>query len=1023
MSAYDRDRSKDLVIPYGQTRPQRLNRLFSSISPPAVFRPADFLNPTQWGLAQKYDIDAQDETLVTAGLRATLDAAVEFIAGALGERSAVVDFGSAGYAVNDELFSDAALVTLYALAANTLKSHLWLRGAGIYGGTLIQAKDWLSATRVKPASTRLAGETVPSAMLRIEGRQTSWSIIVHGDGIRLSGEADIDTDPVGLWITNQNAAKFENMAVMEFAGGGFWLEGAFNSRYNDFQIDRCGWNPTEAGSLGARNGLTSSTITFDATAGVGTTDIVASEPVFEALHQTNNAWFFVQNAAGNGQYLQGQITSVVDSTHATINVQATSNQTGVKGSFGIIRGTIASVATDADAKTLVLSNTIEATNLVGRYIHIPKAGSTSAANAADQHDLFSTRIAAYDNGTRTITMEHPAEVTVTGAPIIFAPSQFVGRTQDSEWNNRSDDIIFMNWRVEHAFDGERGGSVSLIAQDLHDITFFGCKWHGDSPGFANFGANAIAAVIDNNPVLSFINCIFEWGGNLPDHGKIWVMGEQNLLHFSRCFVGEFQEGSKTAFLKVDPKLASGSFANNTQIDWGIINDNTVWPVHDQVDVRLGTNGLASMVRLLHPQSQTNANSRSRWATQYTNILDVLTRIELGDDNDTSITRVSAGLIAVEGGNVPLENRANTFTALQTITRAGNPLTLTNTTDAGANQGMIIESARSGAAVNFDSVHATWRVKNSAGNQVEVARLLAQATNVTASAENGRMAVTVIVAGVLTTAWIFAPTAITPGTNDGGSIGASGNAVSDYFGATGHVFNLGAGNVTITHSAGLWTMAGGGFVLAAGTTSLGPLRFQSGTNLTTAATGTVEYDGRVFYMTSVASTRQVVLTKQFITTQVVTALSNSSTAAQNVFASANDVMSLAANTAYRFKLRFFINTGSTTHTTALGLAVSSAVTNIGYWASLWSTTAGTISTTAPSVLDVTATTATVLNATSTATRTTIEAEGIIRTNGATTLTPQITFSAGPGGTCEVAVNSFFEIWPIGSDTVVGVGNLA
>lgn len=35
--------------------------------------------------------------------------------------------------------------------------------------------------------------------------------------------------------------------------------------------------------------------------------------------------------------------------------------------------------------------------------------------------------------------------------------------------------------------------------------------------------------------------------------------------------------------------------------------------------------------------------------------------------DTTIARVSAGLISVEGGNVPLENRANSFTANQTIT--------------------------------------------------------------------------------------------------------------------------------------------------------------------------------------------------------------------------------------------------------------------------------------------------------------------------------------------------------------------
>ena len=42
-------------------------------------------------------------------------------------------------------------------------------------------------------------------------------------------------------------------------------------------------------------------------------------------------------------------------------------------------------------------------------------------------------------------------------------------------------------------------------------------------------------------------------------------------------------------------------------------------------------------------------------------------IELGNASDTTITRSSAGVISVEGGIIPKENRANTFTADQTIT--------------------------------------------------------------------------------------------------------------------------------------------------------------------------------------------------------------------------------------------------------------------------------------------------------------------------------------------------------------------
>lgn len=215
-----------------------------------------------------------------------------------------------------------------------------------------------------------------------------------------------------------------------------------------------------------------------------------------------------------------------------------------------------------------------------------------------------------------------------------------------------------------------------------------------------------------------------------------------------------------------------------------------------------------------------------------------------------------------------------------------------------------------------------------------------------------------------------------------------------------------------------------FALATGTTALAPLKFTSGTNLTTAAAGAIEFDGTALYQTAVASSRQVVNAAQFATVQGTdVSLTNNITTAQNVFAAANDVLSLAASTTYMFELFFVVATGATTHTTALGLVASSAFTSIRYLAELWSTTSGTISTTAPSVLDVISSAATVLNATSTATLTTIRARGIIRTNAASTITPQITFSAGPTGTCAVKTDSWFRIWPVGSNTVAFIGNWA
>lgn len=144
-----------------------------------------------------------------------------------------------------------------------------------------------------------------------------------------------------------------------------------------------------------------------------------------------------------------------------------------------------------------------------------------------------------------------------------------------------------------------------------------------------------------------------------------------------------------------------------------------------------------------------------------------------------------------------------------------------------------------------------------------------------------------------------------------------------------------------------------------------------------------------------------------------ALTNSITTAQNLFATGHSGAPLQPNTAYYFEAQLFVDTGSTTHTSAFGFAVSgTALADIQYSAALQSMTSGTISTTASSILDVAVVTATVLNATSAATSTLIYLQGKLLTgNGAVTLTPQITFSAGPTGTCKTRKGSFVLFWPV------------
>lgn len=215
----------------------------------------------------------------------------------------------------------------------------------------------------------------------------------------------------------------------------------------------------------------------------------------------------------------------------------------------------------------------------------------------------------------------------------------------------------------------------------------------------------------------------------------------------------------------------------------------------------------------------------------------------------------------------------------------------------------------------------------------------------------------------------------------------------------------------------------GQILAAGTNSVAPLTLTSGTNLTTAAAGSVEYDGTSFYATSVASSRQVVCSEQFVCVGATpVSLSNSSTSAQSVFASANDALTLAGSTTYFFDAYLYLSTGTTTHTTAFGFGGTATFTSILYDSTLVSAAATTISTTTSSLEVITAS-ATVLNATSTAATTKIRLRGVMRINAGGTIIPQITFSAGPTGTCQTNTNSWFRAWPVGSNTVEAVGNWA
>ncbi len=146
--------------------------------------------------------------------------------------------------------------------------------------------------------------------------------------------------------------------------------------------------------------------------------------------------------------------------------------------------------------------------------------------------------------------------------------------------------------------------------------------------------------------------------------------------------------------------------------------------------------------------------------------------------------------------------------------------------------------------------------------------------------------------------------------------------------------------------------------------------------------------------------------------------------QSVFPATCDVITLEANTTYEFEGQLILNTGTTTHTTALAflLGGGASVTSFEYLADLWSAAANTIAT-AQSTTHVSGVASKVLNATSTAAWTIIRFKGIARMNAGGTLTPNVNFSANPTGTNLTKVGSYIKFTPLGTGTFEKVGPIA
>jgi hypothetical protein len=262
---------------------------------------------------------------------------------------------------------------------------------------------------------------------------------------------------------------------------------------------------------------------------------------------------------------------------------------------------------------------------------------------------------------------------------------------------------------------------------------------------------------------------------------------------------------------------------------------------------------------------------------------------------------------------------------------------------------------------------------------------------------------------------------------------------DLGGMTLRVNNIYTGATQPGAAGSLLNVSGGDITLPAGTATTAPLTFTSGTNLTSVTAGAVEFDGNAFYATSIAGSRTLMDTEQYIIQATEPAADSGagldSNAAAAFFTAGSGQITLTAGKTYYFEGMYLLtNTGTTSHTWGHQFGGTATFTALGTGYSGWGfsgTASGTGGTGggAGMVTGFTATgsttkiTALTQASTSATENAVIQVCGTLVVANAGTLIPQLIASARPGASGTPGVThksgSYFKIWQM--PTLGTVGN--
>jgi hypothetical protein len=206
---------------------------------------------------------------------------------------------------------------------------------------------------------------------------------------------------------------------------------------------------------------------------------------------------------------------------------------------------------------------------------------------------------------------------------------------------------------------------------------------------------------------------------------------------------------------------------------------------------------------------------------------------------------------------------------------------------------------------------------------------------------------------------------------------------------------------------------GSLQLAVGTTSLSPLTFQSGTNLTSATAGAMEYDGKVIYSTP--ASRGVSPSMMYYRLESSYVGSNVSTAQSALGVG----VTLAASTVYAFESNVIIRktAGGNSHTLTVGFGGAATLNNIFFNVVYHAFTANNTTDSTNIVyfaFSTVATSATLGTGSASLAQTRqYKISGTVSINAGGTFTPQYTLSTAPGAAYSTLAGSSFAIWPIGA----------